>query len=148
MKEKDFSKISVKNNICINLFGYENGLVSPIYFSDQKVEDSMDLLLLVDDDKSHYVCIKDFNRFMFRKTKNKSKKCENVLIKHIEKCLSINCKQSVKIEKGIIESENYFKQIPVPYKIYADFECNLKDVKSYEGSYTKKIQDHIPCSFA
>ena len=67
-----------------------------------------------------------------------NKKCENLLTKHIEKCLSINGKQSVKIEKGIIEFENYFKQIPVPFKIYADFECNLKDVKSYEGSYTKK----------
>ena len=40
------------------------------------------------------------------------------------------------------------KQIPVPFKIYADFECNLKSVESYEGSYTKKYQDHVPCSFA
>ena len=59
------------------------------------------------------------------------------MIKHIEKCLSINGKQSVKIEKGIIEFENYFKQIPVPFKIYADFECNLRSVESY-GSYTKE----------
>ena len=62
--------------------------------------------------------------------------------------MSINGKQSVKLEKGIIEFENYFKQIPVPFKIYADFECNLKGVESYEGSYTKKYQDHVPCSFA
>ena len=48
--------------------------------------------------------------------------------------MSINGKQPVKLEKGIIEFENYFKQIPVLFKIYADFECNLKDVKSYEGS--------------
>ena len=58
--------------------------------------------------------------------------------KHKEHCLSINGKQSVKLEKGIIEFENYFKQIPVPFKIYADFECNLS-VECYEGSYTKKI---------
>ena len=70
MQEKDFSKIEVKNNICINVFGYENKLVFPIYVSDQKFEDSMDLLLLIDNDKSHYVYIKDFNRFMFHKTKN------------------------------------------------------------------------------
>ena len=50
MKEKDFNKIEVKNNICINVFGYENELVFPIYFSDQKLEDSIDLLFLVDDD--------------------------------------------------------------------------------------------------
>ena len=57
-------------------------------------------------------------------------------------------KQSVKLEKRIYEFENYSKQIPVPFKIYADFQCNLKGVESYKGSYTKKYQDHIPCSFA
>ena len=83
--------------------------------------------------------IKDFDRFTFHKTKNKNKKgcclqCfsrGNVLTEHKENCLSINGKQSVKLEKGIIEFENYFKQIPVPFKIYADFEGNLRDVECY-----------------
>ena len=39
---------------------------------------------------------------------------ESVLIKHNENFLSINGKQSVKLEKGITEFENYFNQIPVP----------------------------------
>ena len=63
------------------------------------------------DDKSHYVYIKDSNRFMFYKTKNKNKKyfcksclqcfsSKNVLAKHKEDCLSINGLQSVKLEKG------------------------------------------------
>ena len=56
------------------MFGYKNELVFPIYLSDQKFEDTMDLLLLIDDDNSHYVYIKDFNRLMFHKTKNKTKK--------------------------------------------------------------------------
>ena len=30
VQEKDFNKIETKNNICINMFGYENGLVFPI----------------------------------------------------------------------------------------------------------------------
>ena len=80
---------------------------------------------------------------MFHKTKNNKKwffrslQCfskESVLIKHKEDCLSINGKQSVKLEKGTIGFENYFKQIPVPFKTYADFECNLSSVESYEGS--------------
>ena len=96
---------------------------------------------------------------MFLKTKNKNKKwfcksclqcfsSENNLIKHKENYLSINGEQSVKLEEGITKFENCFKQIPVPFKIYADFECNLKKVKCNEGSYTEKYQDHIPCSFA
>ena len=58
---------------------------------------------------------------MFHKTKNKNKKrfyssclqcfsSESVLITHKENCLSINGKQSVMLEKGIIEFENYIKQ--------------------------------------
>ena len=70
------------------------------------------------------------------------------MTEHKEVCLSINGAQSVRLEKGTIEFKNYFKQIPVPFKIYADFECNLRGVESYEGSYTKKYQDHVPCSFA
>ena len=132
------------------MFSYENGMVFPIYVSHQKFEDSMYLLFLTDNDKSHYVYIKDFDKFMFHKTKNKNKKwfcrsclqcfsSESVLIKHKENCLSINGKQSVKLEKGIIEFENYFKQIPVPFKIYADFECNLRDAESNESSYTNSL---------
>ena len=101
VQEKDFSKIKVKNNICINVFDYENGLVFPVSISNQRFEDSLDLLLLIDYDKSHYVSIKDFDRFMFLKTKNKNKKwfCKSysqcfsrksVSIKHKKHCLSIN----------------------------------------------------------
>ena len=70
------------------------------------------------------------------------------MTEHKKVCLSINGAQAVRLEKGTIEFKNYFKQIPVPFKIYADFECNLKSVESYEGSYSKKYKDHIPCSFA
>ena len=70
VEEKDFKNIEVQNNICINVFCYENEKVFPIYVSDNKFEDSMDLLLLINDNKSHYVYIKDFNTFMFHKTKN------------------------------------------------------------------------------
>ena len=69
-----------------------------------------------------------------------------MLTEHKENFLIINCKQSVKVEDGTIEFENYFKQRPVPCKVYAEFECTLKDVKSCEGSYSKKYQDHIPFS--
>ena len=48
-------------------------------------------------------------------------------------CLSINGKQSVKVEKGTIEFENYFKQIPVTFKI----EFIKAIPKEYE--YCKKV---------
>ena len=62
-------------------------------------------------------------------------------------CLSINGAQSVRLGKGTIEFKNLFKQILVSFKIYSDFECILDSVESYEGSCSKKYEDHIPCSF-
>ena len=72
---------------------------------------------------------------------------KNVLTDHKEVCLSINGTQSVKLGKKTIEIRNVFKQIQVPFKIYSNFECILKSAESYEGSCSKKCQDHIPCSF-
>ena len=96
------------------MFGYENKLVFPVYISDQTFKSSIDLLLLINDDQSHYVYIKDFNTFMFHKTKNENKKwfckscwhffsSENVLIKQREDCLSINGQHTVDVENGAIE---------------------------------------------
>ena len=62
--------------------------------------------------------------------------------------LSINSAQSVRLEKGTTEFKIFFKQMPVTFKIYADFKCNLESVEHYEGSYSKKYQDHNPRSFA
>ena len=63
-----------------------------------------------------------------------------MLTEHKEVCLSINGAQSVRLRKGTIEFKNYFKQIPVSFKIYADFVCNLEVVEIYEG-FTQKISN-------
>ena len=107
------------------------------------------MLLVINENKSHYVYIKDFDRFVFHKTKNKNKKyfCESclqwfisqkVLTNHKEVCLGINGAQSVRLGKGTTKFKSHFKQIPVPFKVYADSECNLESVESYERSYSKK----------
>ena len=73
-QKKDYCRIERQNNICINVFCYENNLAYPLYLSHQKFHNSMDLLLISDENKPHYVYIKDFNRFMCNKTKDKNKK--------------------------------------------------------------------------
>ena len=128
--KKDFGKIEKKNNICINVFCCENNFVCPVYVSDEKYGNCIDLLMITDKNKSHYVYIKDFNRFMCNKTKNRNKKrfwkyylqcssSEKVLVKHKETCLKINGKQTVKLKSGSIKFKNHFKQLAIPFKIYA-----------------------------
>ena len=160
-QKKIIVELKDKTTFALMYFVMKNGLTYPVYVSDQKFHNSMDLLLILNENKSHYVYIKDFNRFMCNKTKNKNEKyfckcclqcfcCQNFLIEHKENCLIINGKQSVKLKIGSISFKNYFKQLPVPFKIYADFECILKGIKigdKNNGSYTEKYQAHIPCSF-
>ena len=154
VSKKDFSKIEKKNNICLNVFCYENNLVYPVHISDEKFENCMDLLMITDKNKSHYVCIKDFNRLMCNKTRCKNKKhfCRyclqcftsvKVLIEHKETCLKISGKENVKLRSGSIKFKNHFKQLVVPFKIYADFEYYVKRVRGSDRnnntSYTEKF---------
>ena len=98
---KQYNKVETQNNININVFGYENKQTYPIYVSKEKFENTMNLLLISDDEKNHYVYIKDFNRFMHHKTKSHQRKhfcmhclqcfsSERVLNKHKEVCIEIN----------------------------------------------------------
>ena len=68
----------------------------------------MDLLLITNENKSHYFHIKDFNRFRCNKTKHKNKKhicryclkcfsSERIFIEYKEVCLKMNGEQSVKL---------------------------------------------------
>ena len=72
------------------------------------------------------------------------------MIKHKKICLITTGKHSVKLKCSSISFKNFFKQLPVPFKTYTDFECILKGVESSDksnGSYTEKYQDHVPYIF-
>ena len=73
------------------------------------------------------------------------------MVEHKETCLKINGKQTLKLKSGSIKFKNYFKQLTVPFKIYADFESVLKRVRGSDRknntSYNERYQDHILCSF-
>ena len=78
--------------------------------------------------------------------------------RHQEYC---NEYEAVKIElpkKGtMLEFKNYHRMEKVPFIVYADFECFIKPIQSYdpnpknrdgtERSYTKQYQKHEPSSF-
>ena len=63
-----------KEYFSVDAFCDENDFVHLVYLSDKTFEDCMDLLLITGKNKSHYVYIKDFNRFMCNMTKNENKK--------------------------------------------------------------------------
>ena len=161
---KQINKIEKQNNICINLFGYEEKQKFPIYISKEKYQDHMELLLIIEGKNKHYVLIKDFNKFMFNQTKHEHRKyfcmyclqCfsrEDVLTEHKNNCISINGKQAINMpEKGDkVYFKNHHKQLPVPFVIYADFEALTEKIQgcqpNNEKSYTEAYQKHTDCGY-
>ena len=152
----DYEKIKDRFQMQVNVFGYENK-VYPLYISKKSYNQTLNLLLITEKDKSHYVFIKDFNRLMFSRTKHKDKKhycmsclqnftTEEILSNHKKQCSLINGCQAVKYESGLIKFTNYDKQIPILFKIYAGTESFLKTSKLKEGEHAIKYQEHQPNS--
>ena len=133
-------------------------------YQSRKNEKVLNLLLISKGAKRHYVLIKDFNRMMYNKTKHQERKhfcmhclqcfiTEEILTKQKSNCMIINEEQAIRMrqEGSMVQFENYHKQMPVPFVIYADFEaitekasgCQPDGAKSYSDKYKK----HTGCSY-
>ena len=162
---KQYNKIEKQNNININVFGYEDRQPYPIYVSKEKYEDCMSLLLITENENKHYVLIKDFNKLMYNQTKHKERKhfcmhclqcfsSERVLTNHKENCIQVNGTQTIKMptkDDNILKFNNFHKQQPVPFVIYADFEAITEKVQgcqpNNDESYTEAYQKHTDCGY-
>ena len=162
---KQYNKIEKQNEININVFGYENKQKYPIYVSKEKYEDCMNLLLITENENKHYVLIKDFNKYMYDITKHKERKhfcmyclqhftSERVLNNHKENCIQLNGAQAIKMptkDDNILKFNNFHKQLPVPFVIYADFEAITEKIHGCQPnddkSYTEAYQRHTDCGY-
>ena len=172
LSQKHYNKVEKQNNIRINVFGYEKGLPFPIHISKETFEDQMNLLLITEDEKKHYVLIKNFNAFMYNQSKHKERKhfcmyclqcfsSERILANHVNNCLTINGAQAINMPKqgeNILKFNNFHKQLPVPFVIYADFEAITKKIQGCKQSeemedeknktsYTEAYQTHEDCGY-
>ena len=94
----DYEKTEDKFQMQVNVFGYENK-VYPLYISKKSYDQTLNLLLITEKDKFHYVFIEYFNRLMFSRTKHKDKK---------HHCMS--CLQSFTTEEIL---SNHKKAMPI-----------------------------------
>ena len=81
---------------------------------------------------------------------------------YVNNCLTINGNQTINIPKqgeNILRFNNFHKQLPVPFVIYADFEAITKKAQGCEQSeemkkkknkrsYTEAYQTHKDCGSA
>ena len=174
------NRIEKQNKINIYLFGYDTvkSRPYPIYPSPENYDDNLNVLYIegkteLGEETSHYVLIEDFSKFNYKFTKHKGKKhfcmrclqcfySNESLAKHRVYCLAINGVQAIDLpqkytDKNGVERtpcvyfKNHHKSLPVPFGIYADFECTTEKISgcqpSDKKSYTEKYQKHTACSF-
>ena len=167
MKLKDITKFEKLNPSIpgINVFSYENMIIYPLRMAERDCLNTLDLFFHEEDGVSHYSLIKNFNRLVgSQKTTSKNgkificKKCfthftkEELLEKHIKYC-SNNETVAVKMPEPntMLYFKNYHKQLPIPFVVYADFECFTKPMNTCspnpKDSYNYNYQKHEPSGF-
>lgn len=107
-------------------------------------EETIDLFLYEEDGKSHYCFISSFNRLFRSQITSKTngatnicKKCftrftkQGLFDKHIKYC-SNNETVAVKMpsRNKKLKFQNYQKQLPIRFVVYADFECLTKPLST------------------
>ena len=102
---------------------------------------------------------------MYNQTKHKERKhfcmhclqcfsSERVLTNHKENCIQVNGTQAIKMptkDDNILKFNNFHKQLPVPFVIYADFEAIIEKIhgcqRHDDKSYTEAYQKHTDCGY-
>ena len=168
MKVKDITKFENLNpNLPeINVFSVDDKKnFHPLREVSKDCKKTIDLFLYEEDGKYHYSLIKNFSRLIRSQITSRTdepiqicKRCFNyftkkeLLDKHIEYCLN-NKTAVVTMPKPntYLHFKNYYKKLPIPFVVYADFECFTKPMNSCspnpKESYSYNYQKHEPSGF-
>ena len=167
MKVKDINKFERLNPDLpgINVFSNDEYTIYPFRQINKDSKNTIDLFYYEEDGNGHYTLIKNFTRLVRSQiTKNTTKpiqickRCfchfttQELLDKHMEYCYN-NKTSFVKMPKpgSNLHFKNYYKQLPIPFVVYADFECITTTVSSCcpnpEDSYNYNYQKHEPSGF-
>lgn len=154
---------------------YVNEIVGPLHYNPIKKNVHVNLLLVTaDDGNNHYCWIKDLNSLVSKqisKMKVRKHLCDGCLqnfgtYEKLKRHSDNDCsyvridlpsdniildKFGNKMPANILKFQNIQKQYKIPFTIYADFECYLRNVDDgnvdITNSYTKKVAEHVPYSF-
>merc|ERR1711936_1234434 len=160
MRLQQIPKFEKMNNLTINVYmsNKAGSDIWPVYISKRRGDDPTNLLLLSDDEKSHYTYIKNFNG-MCRKPKETHTKvfcpyCMHGFVKkytndikmknHMDDCFTYGAQKTNMPEEGknIIEFKVIAKQQKLPFCIYADTECLLTKVEDVNNKNSRKLNKH------
>ena len=157
---KNITKFETRNRIGVNLLAL-NGKIVYICRKGANYERKVNLMILEEGEKKHYVAIKSLERLLSKMNSKHNPKqhfCDNCLNgfktqesrdRHYDYCTS---NESVKIEmpakNPVVSYSNGQHQFKVPFIMYADFESILEPIHGVknnpEQSSTWGVNSHKP----
>lgn len=153
-------------------------IVGPLHYTNSKRRIHVNLLLISDEtnENYHYCWIKDMSRLISSQINKEGHKkffcdgclmyftSENKLNSHQQRdCNHIKTKIPTtdlkenkfgkSVPENILQFQNFEKQIKVPFVVYADFECYLKEIdheipNNMSSSFTVNTCKHVPYAFS
>jgi hypothetical protein len=130
---------------------------SSVGTGDGEMTDCMNLLLIQEKDKSHFAYIHNMRRLMSEwgpNLESGSKVCDRCLHvskdeshhkTHFEQCLKKSFTNFVMPnEHSTHEFKNWSRQVPIPFVIYADFECILRETVIQRCGEPLICKEHVP----
>ena len=159
-------RVERQNDLAINVFGWDKGVIVHRISKWQEGPRVINLLVVEKAGKFHYTWIKDLSRLLYDQSKHRERKhfCErclhgysreDLLEAHKPECRGIG-QTAVRVEmpaddKNTLSYQNYQKQLPAPYIIYADFEALTTKIEGPaldpSKSNTSRTQEHEACSY-
>ena len=168
VKVKDIQKFENQNPDLpgIKVFSVnDNNKIYPLRINQKDCQKTIDLFLFSEDEKQHYSLIKNFSRLVRSQITTDTtrklhicKKCfihftkEDLFEKHLSYCIKNETVAVIMPTKNsILKFQNHFKKRPIPFAIYADFECFTMPVNSCQPnpnkSHTQGYQKHEPSGY-
>lgn len=154
----DISTFEKNNNtISVNIYGLRDGkIVGPLYKTRSRKENHINMLLLQDGHKFHYVLIKDLAKLVRSQVTRHHGKiffCDSCLLffQSANDCNNHVCGGVATVlppDGSVIQFKNYQRLQTIPFVIYADFESLLEPCTEQRGINTVNVQQHKPAAFA
>jgi len=159
------SKFEKQNEIAVNVFGFEQGDIFPLYITKERFSTHVNLLLYSLGEKRHYCLIKDLDRLLANQTNHKARMyhcphclhgfvSQRLLDDHQPRC-SQHGDQRIELpsdDNMFLHFKEFHKQLRAPFIIYADFESLTTKIHSTSQdpshSSTEKLQKHEACGFS
>ena len=127
MKIKVIPKFENLNNLNVNVFELTKTVLTPIHTNTNYDQPQIDLLLY----QNHYCLITKLHCLIYKDSHMKwvCRRCltafssEDILSQHIDRCQKQQPTNITFSWKDHLKFEDYHMKVPIPIRVYADFEC-------------------------